>query len=113
IALSCLCGTHSQVVEGLKDALVGAVRTAGVALQAVYGFPSDEPLPVDGNASAIASFVAKLLRYWMTSRRTSLYFCEWQDATSGRIKLPCQPESLISLKTRIPANRGGDFGRGA
>src|SRR5262249_22966772 len=46
--------------EGLKEAQMQAVMTAGAALGALYGVPAKEPLPPDGNAGANASFVAKV-----------------------------------------------------
>src|SRR5262249_14904686 len=44
---------------GLDDAVVEAVTTAGAALMAIYGMPSDEPVPQGQRAGHVASFGAK------------------------------------------------------
>jgi hypothetical protein len=52
--------TNGRVVDGLKQARVDVLKTAGAALNSVYGFPMmGEDVPVDGNAGTIASSVAK------------------------------------------------------
>jgi hypothetical protein len=45
--------------EGLHDAIIEAVMTAGAALFPVYGLPCEEPVPPNAGACEIAAFAAK------------------------------------------------------
>jgi hypothetical protein len=56
---------HAQ--EGLRNARIGAVATAGVAINAIYGHPSDEVGPPDGNMGMIAANVAKVAEHAVTA----------------------------------------------
>lgn len=55
--------SSAQAAEGLEDAVTEAMVTAGGAMMGLYGFSfakeDEEPLPADGNAAVIASFVAR------------------------------------------------------
>jgi hypothetical protein len=54
---------QGKAAEGLDEARMEVLVTAGAAMTALYGAPADmggkEPLPADGNAGAAASFAAK------------------------------------------------------
>jgi hypothetical protein len=54
---------QGKPAPGLKEAKTNAVVAAGAALFALYGFATKEPLPADGNAGTIASFVAKVAEH--------------------------------------------------
>ena len=59
---------EGKPAAGLHEAVVCAVATAGTALMGLYGSPFEggadaEPLPKNGNAAKVASFVAKVAEY--------------------------------------------------
>jgi hypothetical protein len=51
---------EGRAAEGLEEAVIRAVMTAGGALTGIYGSPTGEPAPADGNAGIVASVVAKV-----------------------------------------------------
>src|SRR5262249_33531456 len=55
---------EGRALDGLEDAEMYAMMTAGAALQGLYGFPNPkEPGPDDGNKAVAASFVAKAAEF--------------------------------------------------
>src|SRR5262249_60778677 len=49
--------------DGLEEAVMNAVMTAGAALMGLYGFPdAQEPLPDDGKKASVAAAVAQAAR---------------------------------------------------
>jgi hypothetical protein len=96
IRLSEQSAADGRAAEGLNDAVIAAVVTAGAALVPVYGMPDEEPCPADKNACHVASFAAKVAAGRMGSWRA-----EW-----GHREFPPRSRNCRRKKTQVDSHAG-------
>lgn len=84
LELAEMSAASARAADGLEEAAGKALQTAGAAMLAMYGITledeeedEDEPLPQDGNAAIIASFVAKA-----AEKAAETAFCSPEKSTA-------------------------------